>query len=230
MRLPLVLLFTLVLSGAAQAQTSAKPVPRILAIGDSYMAWHRGVEQSIADIAAKELGEPVLNHSVSGARIIYGLPISGAMGFKIGTQFRGGPYDWVIVTGGGNDFMLGCGCGACERRMERLVSKDGRKGEVPTLVAKIRQSGARVVFLGYLRSPGFGSPIENCKDEGDIYDARLKALSKRDKGVFFLPQAKLVPKGDLSFHSADRIHPSRKASKLIGEEIARLIRKVDRSR
>lgn len=218
------------LSGATWADSPTKSAPRILAMGDSLMAWHRGADLSIADGLAKTLKEPVLNRSISGARIVYGLPISGAMGMKIANQYRGERFDWVVVTGGGNDFLFGCGCNKCERRMDRLISADGRKGDVPSLVASIRKSGSRVVFLGYLRSPGVGSPIESCKDEGDTYEARIAKMANRDKGVYFLSLTDLVPKGDTSFHSADMVHPSRKASRIIGERLAKLIKKADRNR
>ncbi len=204
--------------------------PRIVAIGDSLMAWHRGANLSIADEVSKGLSEPVVNRSISGARIIYGLPITGALGMKIANQFREDRVDWVIMTGGGNDFMMGCGCGACERRMAKLISADGGRGEVPKLISDIRKTGARVVYVGYLRSPGVGSPIESCKDEGDEFEARLGKLAKRDKGLYFLSLQDLVPSGDRSFHGADMIHPSRKASRAIGARITRLIQKADRTR
>ena len=212
---------------AAQAQEK----PKILAIGDSLMAWHRIDDKSIADSIAASLGEPVLNRAISGARIIYGLPLTGAMGLRISNQFRDRErYDWVIITGGGNDFMLGCGCARCDRRMNKMLTADAKQGDIVSLIARIRQTGARVVYLGYLRSPDMDSPIESCKDEGDAFEARLVELAKRDKGVFFHSIADLVPSGDRSFHGLDMIHPSRKASKIIGQQVAALIKRADRTR
>ncbi len=212
---------------AAQAQEK----PKILAIGDSLMAWHRIDDKSIADSIAASLGEPVLNRAISGARIIYGLPLTGAMGLRISNQFRDRErYDWVIITGGGNDFMLGCGCARCDRRMNKMLTADAKQGDIVSLIARIRQTGARVVYLGYLRSPDMDSPIESCKDEGDAFEARLAELAKRDKGVFFHSIAGLVPSGDRSFHGLDMIHPSHKASKIIGQQVAALIKRADRTR
>jgi len=219
----------ILLSGLPGLAQSDKP--KILAIGDSLMAWHRGEDLSIADKLAEELGEPVLNRAISGARIIYGLPVTGAMGLRISSQFRERDrYDWVIVTGGGNDFMFGCGCGKCERRMDRMLTDDTMRGDVVSLIAQIRKTGARVIYLGYLRSPGTGSPIESCKNEGDTFEARLARLASRDKGVFFHSIADLVPSGDRSFHSVDMIHPSKKASAIIGAQIAEIIKSADRTR
>lgn len=225
-------LFILTLLVVLPATPLRAEVPvRILALGDSLMSWNRAGKRSIADVIAKELGEPVKNRALSGARVIYQLPLTGAMGMNIGKQFRAKDRpDWVVLSGGGNDLWFGCGCNKCDRKINRLVSKDGRKGEVVNLVSKIRKSGAQVIMLGYLRSPGVGSPIESCKDEGDTYEARLAAMAKRISGVHFLSNADLVPHGDRSFHGIDMIHPSIKGSKAIAARVVKLIRQVDTGR
>ncbi|WP_322867777.1 hypothetical protein U5922_017110 [Aquicoccus sp. G2-2] len=81
-----------------------------------------------------------------------------------------------------------------------------------------------MIILGYLRSPGFSSPIESCKDEGDELESRLAKLAVLDPGVIFHSITDLVPNGDLSFHAADRIHPSLKGSAAIAKRLAEIIR------
>ncbi len=211
-------------------QQRQKDDAKILAIGDSLMSWNGLGGRSIPQVLSQILKEPVRSHANVGAFMIYALPISGAMGKRISAQFRPGDWDWVVMTGGGNDLWLGCGCRKCEGRMNRMVSADGRKGAVPDLVRRIRKTGARVVFFGYLRSPGSGSTIEHCKNEGDAYDARLAAMASQMDGVWFLSNADLVPSGDTSFHSSDRIHPSRKGSIAIAQRVAALIRRHDPTR
>jgi lysophospholipase L1-like esterase len=224
-------------SNGAQAQTAqaAQPESKILAIGDSLMAWHMSSNASIAHVVANILGEPVINKSVGGAKIIHALPISGALGLKISSQFdnamkRLGPQDWVVMNGGGNDLFLGCGCNACDRRMARMIDPSGSSGEIPSLVAKIRQTGARVVYIGYLRSPGVDSVIDACLPMGNDLEARLSSMAKQDAGVFFLSLDGLTRSGDRSMHAADMIHPSRKASNAIGQRVADVIRKADDTR
>jgi hypothetical protein len=107
--------------------------------------------------------------------------------------------------------------------MDRLISEDGRKGVIPGFVSKLRQDGAKVLYVGYLRSPGVGSPIEYCRDDGNELESRISQLAGLDAGVHFLSLADLVPNGDRSYHAIDMIHPSVKGSAEIGKRIAAVI-------
>ncbi|MFK7752179.1 MAG: SGNH/GDSL hydrolase family protein [Sedimentitalea sp.] len=196
---------------------------RILAMGDSMLAWHATSHQSVSHALEKQLGEEVIDRSVVGARVLYELPISGALGLNIAKQYRPGNWDWIIVNGGGNDLWLGCGCFRCDRKMNRLALEDGSDGEIPRMIARLRMSGAKVIYVGYLRSPGVGSLIEHCRTEGNELERRIARYADTDEGVHFVSLAELVPHGDRSFHSADMIHPSIKGSATIGAYIARII-------
>lgn len=199
--------------------------PRILAIGDSMLAAHRISGRAVSHSVERATGMEVKDNSVLGARIIYNLPITGSLGLNIGKQYRKGDWDWVIVNGGGNDLWLGCGCSKCDRKLNKLAAKNGKgAGAIPKLIKKIRKTGAKVIYVGYLRSPGAGSPIEHCRNEGDELEKRMKAFAKTDKGVFHVSVRDLVPHGDRSFHGADMIHPSIKGSREIGKRIARVIK------
>lgn len=202
----------------------ARDAPRVMAMGDSFMAWHTAIGRSIPDAIAANLGTPVESRAVSGARVLYPLPISGALGMKISKQYKPGDWDWVVLNGGGNDLWLGCGCVLCDGKMNRLIGPEGRSGEIAKTVAKIRQSGAKVIYVGYLRSPGRGSIIDHCRDDGNELEARIARMAEQMDGVHFLSVADLVPHGDRSYHSADMIHPSIKASSEIGRAVAEIIR------
>lgn len=202
--------------------------PRILVMGDSFLAAHINTGRSVGDVLARELGAEVSNRPVLAARIIYNLPLTGAMGLNIGQQYRRGPWDWIVLNGGGNDLWLGCGCGQCDRKMERLIRSDGRGGEIVKLVVKLRETGARVIYVGYLRSPGTGSPIEHCKDEGAELETRIARMARLVDGVDYLTSSDIVPFGDRSHHSWDMIHPSPKGSEAVGERIAQFIRQAGR--
>ncbi len=221
--------FVLIFLGLTLISGCTEAVPRdnsarILAMGDSMMAWNAGSRATVSDNVESILGEPVIDRSVVGARIFYHLPVSGALGMNISQQYRPGAWDWVIMNGGGNDLWFGCGCSACDRKMTRMVSPDGKQGSVPALVRKIRDSGAKVIYLGYLRSPGVGSLIEHCRNEGDEFERRLTAMAQKDSGVYFVSLADMVPYGDRSYHGFDMIHPSPKATREIAKRIAGIIR------
>lgn len=218
----LFILVALLHAPAVQAQSEQ---PKILVMGDSLMAVNRVVGSSVSLALGKTLGVEVTDHAVSGARYFHALPITGALGLRISSQFHGGPYDYVVMNGGGNDLLFGCGCGACTRMMNRLVSEDGTAGAIPALVAKIRASGAKVIYTGYLRTPGVTSPVEGCGVLGDEMDRRLALMAKAQKGVSFVRLADVVKKdGDTSYHGVDLIHPSAKGSRAIAARIVGLIR------
>ena len=217
-------------AAAASAQDEAVDPPRILAIGDSLMAWHSISGRAIPDIVADELEEPTENRSFGGARMIFKVPFLGGAGMQISHQIIEGDWDWVVMNGGGNDLWFGCGCQKCDAKLDRLITDEGDEGEIPRVINEIRETGAKVLYFGYLRSPGVDSMIEECRDEGDELERRIASFAKSAKGVYFLSNTDLVPEGDLSYHGIDRIHPSLKASGEIGKRIAALIRKYDRTR
>ncbi|WP_406648009.1 SGNH/GDSL hydrolase family protein [Aliisedimentitalea scapharcae] len=221
-RLGLFLAPFLFLSGCGEVPSETREA-RILAVGDSLMATHSMTGRAISNVVEQQLNEEVVDRSVIGARMIYNLPVSGAAGMSIPKQFRTGDWDWVIVNGGGNDLWLGCGCFVCKGKMNKLISEDGRRGTIPGFLYKLRQTGAQVIYVGYLRSPGLGSPIEHCRDEGEELERRIDKLADLDPGVHFLSLADLVPHGDRSFHGIDMIHPSLKASDEIGNRVAAII-------
>lgn len=221
--LGLLLALSLVFSHAPAAMAEI-PAPRVLVMGDSLMASNRLKGGAVSHALGKTLGVKVKDHSVIGARYFYILPITGAAGMRIDAQFRGGPWDVVVLNGGGNDLLFGCGCGTCKRMLDRLVSADGSTGAIPDLVAEIRKTGAKVIYAGYLRTPGVTSPVEGCGPLGDRMDGRLARMAARMEGVSFLRLADLVTtEGDTSYHAIDLIHPSVKGSRAIAARIAALM-------
>ncbi|MEM6277825.1 MAG: SGNH/GDSL hydrolase family protein [Pseudomonadota bacterium] len=208
-----VLFFLLVTLWAAGAQAQDA---RIQLLGDSLMAWNSLTGRSIPNVLARQLGEQVDSRAVTGAMIR-----------GIARQYRSGDYEWVVLNGGGNDLWLGCGCTQCEGRMSQIISRDGSSGRLPDLVSAIRRDGAKVLYVGYLRSPGFGSPIEHCRDDGDELERRVERMAASMDGVWLVSNRQIVSPGDKSFHALDRIHPSVKGSRVIGKRIASAIRQLD---
>lgn len=216
------LIFFLILFGQSAANAQS-PDLRILVMGDSMMAWNHGTGSSVADVIEATLGAEVVDRSISGARYFHALPITGSLGMRLTKQYRTGQWDWVVMNGGGNDLLFGCGCGKCDKMLDRLVSKDGRIGAIPEFIERIRQTGAQVLYVGYLRNPGIPSPIRACRPAGNELDRRLAKMARARPGVSFVPMADLVPTGDRTFHHGDMIHPSIKGS---GGIAARIVSKI----
>ena len=226
-RITLALLALALLFGCGEPVSQAADA-RVLVVGDSMFATNRANNKAVADVLEAELGAKVLDRSVIAARYFHALPISGAAGLRLTSQYREGEWDWVVMNGGGNDLLLGCGCGLCQGVLDRLVTEDGRGGAIPSYIARIRAGGARVVYAGYLRNPGMGTPIKHCGPAGNELDRRLTLMAGFDAGVTFVPMADLVPYRDASYHGIDRIHPSFKGSEGIGRRIAAVIKATEK--
>lgn len=219
----LLMICAMVVTAACSTTPRGGEPARVLTMGDSLLAWHGLSRRSVPDRLSLALNEPVVDRSFSGAVMLTETTVSGNPKLSISSQYKEGNWEWIILNGGGNDLWFGCGCSRCDKSMTRMISYDGTSGNVPDLVAELRATGARVVYIGYLRSPGMGSPIEHCRDDGDAFEARIARMADQMDGVWFLSQADLVPYGDRSFHALDMVHPSMKASDAIARRIATLI-------
>lgn len=221
----LIITIYIVLTGCGETLPRGKDA-RILLIGDSMLSANNANGAGVANVIEAEVNTNVVDRSVSGARYFHIVPASKGTGFNIRAQYEYAPWDVIIINGGGNDLLFGCGCGACDGVLNDLISADGRRGVIPTFVSRLRQSGAIVYYIGYLRNPGIPTPIRSCRRAGDELDRRLANLDKNDPGMHFLPMSDLVPYGDSSYFALDYIHPSPKGSREIGRRIAREIAPV----
>lgn len=197
---------------------------QVLMLGDSMLAANRLVQGGVADALESAIGQAVVDRSVAGARYFQALPLVGGIGLNLKAQFRPGPWKVIVLNGGGNDLLFGCGCGRCTKVLDRLISADGRAGTIPAYVETLRKTGAQVVYIGYLRNPGTSTIIKGCGPAGNELDRRLARLDQLDPGMTFVPMSDVVPFGDASYHQFDGIHPSLKGSTEIGQKIARTIR------
>lgn len=193
----------------------AQPRPlKVLVIGDSLFAWNRLVNGAVSDSIALQTGAMVVDRSNIASFVLTG---------GIERQFISGDWDWVIMNGGGNDLMFGCGCRGCDASLSRMISQDGKAGKIPSLISQIRATGASVAYVGYLRSPEIVTPIEHCKDEGDELESRIKKFVDANAKTHFISLVDLVPPRGQGYLSFDLIHPSRRSSFLIGSRISELL-------
>ncbi|WP_323768002.1 SGNH/GDSL hydrolase family protein [Antarctobacter sp.] len=195
----------------------------VLVLGDSILAWHRAAGQSVADQLAAAAQVTVKNRSVPGARFSHSGGLAAATGFDIRRQLRRGDWDVIVLDGGGNDLMGECGCRACDDVLNQLISQDGRRGEIPSFVAKLAQSGARIYWLDYYAIPTAGGPFAPCVDELAILSQRLKRLAPLIGNMTYLTGKAVIDPDNLSHYDRDRLHPSRKGTALLGRYLAREI-------
>lgn len=211
------------LAGCAQEMPREAGAPRILAMGDSLLSWNRLRGQSVAHAVEHRTGQEVVDRSVIGARILLSTSVTGLLKGPIAAQYVPGNWDWIILSGGGNDLWWGCGCTRCEARLETLIAPDGSAGAIPDLVTALRATGARVIWLGYLRVPGRPSPVDHCHAIIGAFEDRLARMAAHDRDVTFMSNRDLVPAGDLRFMAIDRIHPSARGSAAIADRVAAII-------
>ena len=215
------------LIGCQEVPTSA-PDARIIAVGDSLMAWNALSGNAIPEVVERNIGEPVLNRTASASWMQTGFDADGTPKSGVQAQYISGDWDWAIVNGGGNDLMLGCGCNGCDAVIDEMISEDGQRGQVPDFLRKIRDDGAQVIYVGYLRSPELITPIEHCKSEGERFEERIARLAEQEDWMTFVSSKTVAQPGDASYFSFDRIHPSRKSSRIIGENVAQVINRAKR--
>ncbi|MEO1107481.1 MAG: SGNH/GDSL hydrolase family protein [Pseudomonadota bacterium] len=218
------ILFALV---GCQEMPASKPDAKVIAIGDSLMAWNSPSGSSIPDVIEETIGAPVVDRTVSAAWLQTKFDPNGAPESGVQAQYAEGDWSWAIVNGGGNDLMLGCGCTRCDAVLDNMISADGQRGQIPQFLRQIRATGTRVIYVGYLRSPNLITPIEHCKAEGDEFEARIAKLAQQDEGITFVSSQDVAQPGDASYFSFDLIHPSRKSSRIIGQRVAAVIKAQD---
>jgi len=180
----------------AEAELSAKPDARILVIGDSVMWWNSESGASVADGISASLGEPVINLAVPGAAISHPDPAMAVEGLDIRAQYRDRDWQWVVVEGGANDLGDEGGARGCAVVLDELVSEDGRRGEIPDLVGRIRSTGARVVTMGYYDLPSAAASDGYCGETLTTLTQRIESMASHDPDVLFVPMADVVSPTD----------------------------------
>lgn len=225
-----------VVSLAAGCTTAAEPVTssagltdsKILAIGDSIFEFNSIQGGSIPDVIGEVLGTAVSNAAQAGAHFSNSDSGASAKGLDIRDQYVAGNWDWVILDGGGNDYLDDCGCGDCEPYIDDLVASDGLTGEMVDFITGLVSGDTQVMIMGYYDVPSdaqFG--FDQCGDEAKEHNRRLALLAAATESVWFISAGDVVSVDDRAAYAQDRVHPSLIGSKAIGEYLAAGIANIE---
>ncbi|NNE87184.1 MAG: SGNH/GDSL hydrolase family protein [Silicimonas sp.] len=188
---------------------------RILAMGDSVIAWNREDGASIADALERRLGQPVVDASVPGAKMRQD-GLRGSLGFSIPEQYRAGRWDAVIVNGGANDLLSQCNCTRCDATLDRLVRQD-----YPALVNRLDDT--QVFIVGYYGAAGDRpGRFNSCDNELQQMERRLTVLFA-DRSNVHVVRVRDAITGRPTLYDNDRVHPSPAGSRVMAELVARAL-------
>ena len=171
----------------------------ILAIGDSMQDFHESCDDVPGQVA-RELALVVESRAVGGATMLEDIP----------GQYVPGPWDWVLVNGGGNDIE-------CEEVDECLPVLDEVVDTLDALLQTIGDDGASIALLGY---PDFPDEPRWELIGADMM-TRYAALADAHDAVFI--DVRPVIHGGTPELFADDVHPTVEGATVISQEIARIL-------
>lgn len=191
-------------------------------IGDSILDWNSWLDVSVMD-QLEEKGFEVAANATGGAHLVHPNPFMRFSSYDIRAQFENGNWDWVVIDGGGNDLMHQCGCGFCDMVLDGLVTANGQDGAMPILIERARETGAKIILMGYYLGPLSDGPLVSCREEFVALNSRYKAFASQDPEVYFLDVASLIPQDALTRYDFDMLHPSKEGSQILADAIADII-------
>ena len=196
------------------AGCAAGPPPdaRILAMGDSILSWNSLSGRDVPTLVGRATGLTVHNVARNGANVMREP--------GIGTQYIPGDWDYVIVTGGGNDLAQVClSPSAAEARVNELLGPD-LGGTFTKMLIEPLAAGAEVIILGYPPVSLRGGPFRACAEQLAVLSARQAELAARVPGVTFVDARDVISPDDRQAYGIDRVHPTPYATQLMAELIA----------
>lgn len=226
---PLRRFFAVLVAVLSLGACSAVSIPQdgdILVIGDSIMAWNQSSRQAIPDEIANALGREVHSRAVAGAKFDNSSALMSAVGFDIQTQYHGGRWNWIVLNGGANDLGFDdCNCGDCSVVVQRLISDDGRRGEIPAFLDRLQRSAAHILWMGYYASPG--TTFKACGDDLLELERRVMLYLDRVPDGYFVDARRFIDPKDSSLFASDNTHPSPESSAILGTALAEVIASVE---
>ncbi|MEJ8560807.1 SGNH/GDSL hydrolase family protein [Yoonia sp. GPGPB17] len=193
------------------------PEADILAIGDSIIWWNIDAEQSVADVIAGERDLDVINAAIPGAEFL-------ADQDSIPQQYQPGRWEWVVMDGGANDLGDVCGTPRAQPVLDQLIDADLQGGAMPRFFDSVRSDGPQIIVMGYYMAPIVGGEFAGCEADFTTLNDRLAAYAARTTGVYYAPADAVIDPTNNGHYDPDLIHPSPLGSRLIGLQMADIIR------
>jgi acyl-CoA thioesterase-1 len=217
-----------------EALPDAGAEPGILVVGDSIMASHGQLCQGVAGHAALALERSIEDHSLGGRRLDHPDSDDDVTG-----QYEPGPWEWVVMTGGGNDLLQECECNveghdeqACWDVMDSLLDAELSSGELLDFLALVEADpshAATVLLLGYYPfMEQSWANFDGCNGYLPELNARYAALAEQREDLIFVSTEATM---DLEAHPerifVDGIHPSVEGAQALGMLVAETIRSTE---
>jgi acyl-CoA thioesterase-1 len=194
------------------AQLEALPrTPRVLAIGDSILAWNNDRCHGIPERAGLVAGVHVENRAVSGT-VMHEIVAQ----YEVARAEQEEGWDIVIVDGGGNDVNSFCECGDCDAVLDDVRSR------TEDVLDLMRADGARVIWTDYF---GFDARawygFDRCEAAlADLQSQREQVDAERDDVTLVDLGALVTPESHPEAYTFDYVHPSDEGSRILGELVA----------
>ena len=190
------------------------------------LEWQAIRGQSIPQVLARKSDYTVKNRAASGASFARGSDPSDPRK-AIVAQYEPGSWDWVIVNGGANDLLFGCGCATCKRKLNQIISEDAKSGILPDLISRIRADGARVLIMGYYQGNARPNLFSRCERVVKELVGRQRILAKQEDGVEFMSPTPAVDPQNRSHFAFDGVHLSIRGTRRVGALLAKTLEQLD---
>jgi lysophospholipase L1-like esterase len=203
---------------------------KILAVGDSFTAYYSrkvsGCCQSYTDYASIEIDEFIQNEAVGGTQI------SGGPSPTIPQQYANamadnGPYDVVILAGGGNDLTRECPVTSQPCSIACAPKKQEIADEMGALITQMVADGSHVLLVGGVLSSVFSlSPTSEWYNECWLLDTSGRDYADSHPNVTYVSSRDLANPNGRADYGIDGVHPSISLTQKIGKRVGGVLEQI----
>jgi len=204
---------------------------KILAVGDSFTAYYSqkvsGCCQSYTDYASIEIDEFIRNEALGGTRLSGG-PSPTIPQQYANTMADNGPYDVIILSGGGNDLMKECAVTSQPCSIACADKKEEINDELDALITRMVSDGSHVVMVGGVLMSNFSlSSTNSWYNECWLLDpASAQAYADSHPNVSYVNARDLANPDNPADYAVDGVHPSISLTRKIGKRVGSVLEQI----